>query len=227
LFEAARNGEIAVLVGSTEKMGVGTNAQRRAVALHHIDCPWRPADVQQRNGRILRQGNLNTEVEITTWVTEGSFDAYSWQTVARKSEAITQVMRGRLDIREIEDLGDATLSYTEAKAIATGNPLLLRHAEIQAEVTRLERAQRSHDRSQNAFDYTISQGERRMPGLQSRRDRIAELLAARTDTHADKFAITVRGTRYTKRADAGEVLKDWLVSAMSSLAGQRELGSIG
>ena len=107
LFAACRAGTVAVLIGSTEKMGVGTNVQFRALALHHLDCPWRPADVAQREGRILRQGNHNTEVQILRYATERSFDGYMWQTVERKARFIAQVMRGRLDVREIEDIGDA------------------------------------------------------------------------------------------------------------------------
>ncbi len=122
---AARNGRISVLLGSTERTGVGTNVQARAVALHHLDCPWRPADLAQREGRILRQGNHNPEVEIIRYVTEGAFDAYLWQTVERKARFIAQVMRGRLDVREIEDIGETALSYSEVKALATGDPRIL------------------------------------------------------------------------------------------------------
>ncbi len=107
LFEQARTGHVAVLIGSTEKMGVGTNVQRRAVALHHVDCPWRPADLAQRDGRIMRQGNLNESVRVYRYVTESSFDTYLWQTVERKAKFINQLMRGRLDVREIEDIGDS------------------------------------------------------------------------------------------------------------------------
>ena len=120
-------------------MGVGTNVQARAVALHHLDCPWRPADLAQRDGRILRQGNQNPEVDIVRYVTEGSFDAYLWQTVERKARFIAQVMRGRLDVREIEDIGDTALSYAEVKALASGDPLILDKASADAELTRLER----------------------------------------------------------------------------------------
>ena len=141
LFAACRAGRVAVLVGSTEKMvGKGTNVQTRAVALHHLDAPWRPADVAQREGRILRQGNLNPEVRVYRYVVRQSFDGYLWQTLERKSRFIAQVMRGRLDVREIEDIGDTTLSYTEVKALATGNPLLMDKAKADAALTRLERA---------------------------------------------------------------------------------------
>jgi hypothetical protein len=117
LFPAGRAGHISVLVGSTEKMGVGSNIQTRAIALHHLDCPWRPADIEQREGRILRQGNQNSQVGIYRYVVERSFDAYSWQTVERKANFISQVTRGRLDVRQIDDIGESTLSYTEVKAL--------------------------------------------------------------------------------------------------------------
>ena len=156
LFAACRAGSVAVLIGSTEKMGVGTNVQARAVALHHLDCPWRPADVAQREGRILRQGNMNDEVHVLRYVTEHSFDGYMWQTVERKARFIAQVMRGRLDVREIEDIGDAALSYNEVKALATGNPLLMDKAEADAEFTRLQRAERAHHRNRDALRYKIT-----------------------------------------------------------------------
>ncbi|HTU59210.1 MAG TPA: helicase-related protein, partial [Polyangiales bacterium] len=159
LFAACRDGRVAVLLGSTEKMGVGTNVQLRAVALHHMDCPWRPADIAQREGRILRQGNANAEVQILRYVTEGSFDGYLWQTVSRKAQFIAQVMRGRLDVREIEDIGDAALSYQEVKALAAGNPLLLDHARSQAEVTRFERLQRAHANKQSTLRWTLQRSD--------------------------------------------------------------------
>jgi len=113
-------------------MGVGTNVQDRAIALHHLDAPWRPADVAQRDGRIIRQGNLNPQVEIIRYVTERSFDGFMWQTLERKARFIGQVMHGRLDTREIADIGDTALSFSEVKAIATGNPLLIDKAEADA-----------------------------------------------------------------------------------------------
>ncbi|HEX5117835.1 MAG TPA: DEAD/DEAH box helicase family protein [Pseudonocardiaceae bacterium] len=227
LFAAARAGQVAVLLGSTEKMGVGTNVQLRAVALHHLDCPWRPADLQQREGRILRQGNHNPEVQILRYVTEGSFDGYSWQTVARKAEFIAQVMRGRLDVREIEDIGDAALSYNEVKAIATGNPLLLDQAEAKAEVTRLERLQRAHDRAQDRLDYTIRQAERTLPGMESYRDQVAAAVQARRNTRGDAFVITLNGNRLTSRADADDRLRDYLQTRAAGLRSeQRHLGQI-
>src|SRR6266487_6484933 len=137
-------------------MGAGTNMQTRAYALHHLDCPWRPIDIEQREGRILRQGNQHPEVRIRRYVVEESFDGYSWQTVERKARFIAQVMRGRLDVREIEDIGDTALSYNEVKALATGNPLLMDKAEADAELTRLQRAERAHHRNRDALRYKIT-----------------------------------------------------------------------
>ena len=134
LFAACRNGEVSVLIGSTEKMGIGTNVQLRAIALHHLDCPWRPADVEQREGRILRQGNCNPEVEIIRYGREGSFDVYMWQTVERKGRFVGQLMRGRLDVREMEDPTSSVLSYAEAKALAAGDGRLLDLARLEGEV---------------------------------------------------------------------------------------------
>ncbi|RBM18128.1 helicase [Prauserella sp. PE36] len=202
LFAACRTGEVAVLIGSTERMGVGTNVQRRAIALHHMDCPWRPADLAQRDGRIIRQGNANSEVQILRYVTEGSFDGYSWQTVARKAEFIGQVMRGRLDVREIEDIGDSALSYNEVKALATGNPLLLDHAQAKAELTKLERLARAHDRTQERLPRIITAAKASLVQLGEQQQRIERALQARTPTRGDAFAMTIQGRRFTERTKA-------------------------
>jgi hypothetical protein len=139
--------------------------QSRAIALHHLDCPWKPAEVQQREGRIMRQGNLNPEVRILRYVTEGSFDGYSWQTVARKGAFIDQIMRGRLDVREIEDIGEGTLSYQEVKALAAGNPLLLDKARADADLARLERLERAWRQSQAALARAVSSGTHQVAEL--------------------------------------------------------------
>lgn len=137
LFKAVREGRIRVLLGSTQKMGIGTNVQDRLVAQHDLDAPWRPCDVEQREGRILRQGNMNEEVDIFRYVTEGSFDAYSWQTLETKARFIAQVMRGDRGIRSVEDVALAALSYAEVKALASGNPLVIEKAGVDAEVAKL------------------------------------------------------------------------------------------
>lgn len=137
LFKAVRDGRVRVLLGSTAKMGIGTNVQTRLCALHHLDAPWRPCDVEQREGRILRQGNECEEVEIFRYVTEQSFDAYLWQTLETKARFIAQVMKGDKGIRSLEDVELATLSYAEVKALASGNPLVIEKAGVDAEVAKL------------------------------------------------------------------------------------------
>src|SRR5262249_13006420 len=137
LFEKVRQGPVAGLIGSTQKMGTGTNVQKRLVALHHLDAPWKPAEVEQRDGRILRQGNQNKEVAIYRYVTEGSFDAYMWQALETKARFIGQVMTGDNALRRADDVGGHELSYAEVKAIASGNPAVLTLAEADAELQRL------------------------------------------------------------------------------------------
>jgi len=137
LFKAVREGRVRVLLGSTAKMGIGTNVQNLLVALHHLDAPWRPCDVEQREGRILRQGNECEEVEIFRYVTEGSFDSYMWQTLETKARFIAQVMKGDQGIRSLEDVESAALSYAEVKALASGNPLVIEKAGVDADVARL------------------------------------------------------------------------------------------
>lgn len=137
LFENVRSGNVRVLIGSTQKMGAGTNVQDRLVALHHADVPWRPSDVEQREGRILRQGNKNKNIKIFRYITEGSFDAYSWQLIEQKQKFISQVMTGKSLSRSAEDIDETTLSYAEVKALASGNPLIKEKMEIDIEVTRL------------------------------------------------------------------------------------------
>jgi hypothetical protein len=214
LFAACRHGQVAVLVGSTERMGVGTNVQARAVAEHDLDCPWRPADVQQRTGRLRRQGNHHRQVHVLRYVTEGSFDAYLWQTVQRKAQFITQVMRGRLDVREIEDIGEAALSYQEVKALATGNPLLLDHAQAQADVTRLERLERAHRRDRDSLHHTVRTNQDRIQRLRALVDEVDVATAARVDTAGDRFTMTVDGVRLDTRTEATDRLRTVLAALL-------------
>jgi N12 class adenine-specific DNA methylase len=209
LFAAARAGHIAVLVGSTEKMGVGTNIQARAIALHHLDCPWRPADIEQREGRIVRQGNQNPEVQILRYVVERSFDAYSWQTVERKARFIAQVTRGRLDVRAIEDLGDSTLSFAEVKALASGDPLILELAQAQHEQTRLQRLHRSWNRGKTMLSGTVTASTDRAAARDRQIAAVAAAIHCRTDTTGDRFRMTVDGQHAGTRAEAGELLAQW------------------
>src|SRR5438270_1744212 len=144
LFEKVRQGSVRVLIGSTQKMGTGTNVQKRLVALHHLDAPWKPAEVEQREGRILRQGNQNEQVAIYRYVTEGSFDAYMWQALETKARFIAQVITGESAVRRAEDIGGQELSYAEVKAIASGNPAVLTLAEADAEIQRLTVLKKHH-----------------------------------------------------------------------------------
>lgn len=144
LFDKVRSGSVRVLIGSTQKMGTGTNVQQRLVALHHLDAPWKPAEVEQREGRILRQGNTNEEVAVYRYVTEGSFDAYMWQALETKARFIGQVITGHNAARRAEDVGGQELSYAEVKAIASGNPAVLTLAEADAELQRLALLKKNH-----------------------------------------------------------------------------------
>jgi len=167
-----------VLLGSTDKLGVGTNIQSRCVAVHHVDAPWRPADVEQREGRALRPGNLNPLVEVYRYVSERSFDSFYWQVLERKSRFVGQVLSGRPAGRDVDDIGDATLSYAEVKALATGNPLLLDLAEANAEVTRLRQLATAHTRATRRLTSSITSWQHQIDSktqLAESYDRIAIL----------------------------------------------------
>ncbi|HUZ51015.1 MAG TPA: hypothetical protein VMU94_00585 [Streptosporangiaceae bacterium] len=222
LFAACRSGHVAVLVGSTEKMGVGTNVQDRAVALHHLDAPWRPADVSQRDGRIIRQGNLNDQVQVIRWVTARSFDGYMWQTLERKARFIHEVMSPSLDAREIADVGDTVLSFSEAKALATGNPLLMDKADADGALARLQRAARAHARNQDALRHTITRQEERIAALGRAGSEIDAAIARRQDTRGDKFTMVIEDRRHSKRADAGRHLTAVLGREFDALGARRE-----
>jgi hypothetical protein len=206
LFARCRSGQIAVLIGSTQKMGVGTNIHTRAVALHHLDCPWRPADIEQREGRIIRQGNQNDQVQVVRYATEGSFDVYMWQTCERKAGFIDQVMRGRVDAREIDDIGDAALSYAEVKALATGDPRVLEQFGLQADLAKLERRARTHRDDQHRIQRLVESARRSAAAHRSAADAVTAALGRRTDTRGDKFRMEIDGHVHTSRAEASAVL---------------------
>lgn len=230
LFAAARGGHIAVLIGSTGKMGVGTNVQARALALHHLDCPWRPADIAQREGRALRQGNQNAEIEILRYVTERSFDAYMWQAIERKALFITQVMRGRLDVREVEEIDASALSAAEAKAIASGNPLLLEHSSAQSEVARLHRLERAYHRNQRMLISTRERMQRELGEWQNEIEQLTALLPRVTDTSGDNFRIRLDDHDHDSRSDAAEAITRWARRRSVQYApkfGGRDYGNLG
>jgi N12 class adenine-specific DNA methylase len=203
LFEKVRAGAIRVLLGSTQKMGTGTNVQKRLVVLHHLDAPWKPAEVEQRDGRILRQGNGNVEVAIYRYVTEGSFDAYMWQALETKARFIAQVMTGACTLRHAEDIGGQELSYAEVKAIASGNPAVLTLAEADAELQRLAVLKKHHADEQ----FLARRKLRELPGditrLERRRDALAQDMTTTTEHARDLILISER--RYN-REDAPDAL---------------------
>ena len=227
LFAACRAGRVAVLVGSTEKMGVGTNVQDRLVALHHLDCPWRPADIEQREGRALRQGNQNAEVAIVRYVTEGSFDIFMWQTVERKAAFIHQVMRGEVAGREVDDIGEQALSYAEVKALASGNPLLLEKAGVDNEVARLSRLRRSHHQDQARLSRVAETADTRASHLRAVVAQCDEAIARRVPTRGDQFRMSVEGDTFRSRTDAGRRLRAALAEAGAGRPGSREVGRLG
>ena len=215
LFAACRHGDVDVLIGSTEKMGTGVNVQHRLVALHHVDVPWRPADIEQREGRILRQGNQNPAVHIVRYVTTGSFDPYMWGTVERKARFIAQIT-APLDaadtVRSVEDLdSEVVLSYAEIKAVATGNPLIREHAEVDAEVARLSRLATNHARAQRSLPARLAGLEERIARLTATAEWLQDVDAVRVDTRGDRFVYVLPdGTRLEDRRDAGTRLRDTL-----------------
>jgi len=148
-------GRVRIVIGSTEKMGAGMNVQSRLRALHHLDAPWRPRDIEQREGRILRQRNLNAEVEIYRYVTEGSFDAYMWQTLETKARFIQQVMTGHTAVRSAEDLEGEALTYAEIKAIASGNPAVMEKVRIDTEVRKLNQLRAVHLNQQHNIRWEL------------------------------------------------------------------------
>jgi N12 class adenine-specific DNA methylase len=206
LFKDVRSGKVRILMGSTQKMGAGTNAQTKLVALHHLDAPWRPADIEQREGRILRQGNTNATVRILRYVTEQSFDAYMWQTLETKAKFIAQVMTGQTTARRIEDLDAPALTYAEVKAIASGNPLVIEKAKVDAEVMRLSRLRAEHSESQYGNRAHLRMAQEDVVRLEKQIVAIEKDLAQRQDTRGDKFRMVLENKTYTDRTEAGNAL---------------------
>ena len=206
LFKEVKSGKVRVLIGSTQKMGAGTNVQERLIAEHHLDPPWRPADVEQRDGRILRQGNQNAVVQIYRYVTEGSFDAYMWQTLETKAKFIHQVMAGDMHIRHIEDIDSRALTYAEVKAIASGNPLVMEKATVDAEITRLTRLRSQHAETQYRIRDEIRHLKEKIPFYEKRIENLKLDMKQRLETRGDKFEIVIEKTTVKDRAIAGELL---------------------
>ena len=207
LFADVNDGKVRVLIGSTGKMGVGMNAQKRIVAIHHLDAPWRPGDVEQRNGRAYRQGNINDEVENFTYVTEGSFDARLWDILERKQNFINQVMNGENVGRETEDTGEVTLSAAEVKALASGSPLIMEQVQLDTDIKKLESLHRAHRSAVAQAKQKLEADRGTIETLQKRITNGEKDIAARVDTFSEgKFSITVGKQKFTDKKDAGIAL---------------------
>lgn len=207
LFAALRAGDIRIVVGSTAKMGMGTNVQDKLYAMHHLDAPWRPADVEQRDGRILRQGNLNEEVRIFRYVTTGTFDAYSWQILTTKAKFISQIMAGAKGKRRVEDVDAVLPEAATIMAIATGDERFLQQAELNQQVQDLALLRGAHTDNQNA----LGRQARTLPGLVKSSRKVAEAMAADvgrvTNQSAENFRMELAGTLYGTRKDANDAIE--------------------
>ncbi len=223
LFKEVRAGRVRVLMGSTQKMGTGTNVQERLIALHHLDAPWRPADVEQREGRILRQGNQHSAVQIYRYVTEGSFDAYMWQTLETKAKFINQIMTGDTHVRRIEDIDSRALTYAEVKAIASGNPLVIEKASIDAEIARFTRLRSQHAETQYRIRSTVRRLGEEIPTISQRLENLKLDIATRKETHGDAFEIRIANTMFKERAQAGDALNR-LAAQLGGRASEKEIG---
>ena len=222
LFAKVRSGDMRVLMGSTGKMGAGTNVQRLLVATHHLDCGWKPSDIEQRNGRMIRQGNTNAEVYEYRYVTEASFDSYMWQLLETKQKFIGQIMTSKSPARSADDLDDAALSYAEVKALAAGNPMIKEKMDLDIQVSRLKTLKTAYNNEHYRLEDAITQGfpaEMRKTAQQLENAKAdTALLQQNTKRDADDkdvFAISLMDTVYTKREDAGKALLGLLGMAMN------------
>ncbi len=225
LFSNVRAGNVRILLGSTVKMGAGTNVQKLLIAEHHLDIPWRPSDIEQREGRILRQGNQNKKVEIFRYVTENTFDSYMWQTIENKQRFISQIMTGKSPVRSCEDVDEASLSYAEIKALATGNPHIKEKMDLEIDVSRLKLVKSNHlsqryaleDSLLKHFPMEIRAAEKRIEGYQ--RD-----IALYEQNKSEDFpGMILCGNTYTEKKDAGVAIIETCKAQTSPEA--KEVGS--
>ena len=210
MFSDVRAGRKRIIIGSTEKLGVGTNIQTRMVAAHHIDCPWKPSDIEQREGRIIRQGNENEEVNIYRYVTKGSFDAYLWGIVETKQRFISQVFTSRELARICEDIDETVLNFAEIKAVASENPLIMEKIQVDNEVARLRILKAAHEGKRFALQDAVTfQYPKRIQSLEKELQLLQKDLERRNQAMEVQpgFAITLQGKVYEKHKEAGEVLR--------------------
>lgn len=212
LFSKVRNGQVRILIGSTQKMGAGTNVQDKLIAVHHLDVGWRPADMTQRNGRIVRQGNSNPVVQIYNYVTEGTFDAYLWQTLENKQKFISQIMTSKSPVRSCEDVDEQVLSYAEVKALCAGDDRIKEKMDLEVEVARLRMLKAEHQSTQYRLEDQLL---KTFPEQIKRKEEILQSLSADIDTAKqhpafaeDTISIELFGKIYTDRKDAAKALLD-------------------
>ena len=210
LFSKVRSGDVRVLLGSTAKMGAGTNVQSRLVAVHHLDVGWKPSDMTQRNGRIIRQGNMNKEVKVFNYVTEGTFDAYLWQTLENKQRFISQIMTSKSPVRSCEDVDEQALSYAEIKALCAGNPLIKEKMDLDVQVAKLKVLKADHqsqkfrlqDKLLTKFPADIQETNAYIAGVKAD----AQLAAAHPQVQEGFCGMTIKGVTYDEKKTAGERL---------------------
>ena len=211
LYEKVRAGTIRILIGSTAKMGAGTNVQKRLAALHHLDVPWRPRDIEQREGRIIRQGNQNSQVKIFRYVTEGTFDSYSWQIIEKKQRFISQVVTNRSSARSCEDLEGAALSYAEVKALAAGNPEIKERMDLEISVTKLRALKREYQTERYRLEDAL---QRSLPAQESaeqeRLEKMQRDVECLSQDQGAEFAMVIQGKMLKSRADAAKALTEAL-----------------
>ena len=225
LFGKVRSGQVRILLGSTQRMGAGTNCQQKLVALHHLDCPWRPSDLQQREGRIIRQGNENKEVDIYSYVTEGTFDAYLYQLVESKQKFISQIMTSKSPVRSAEDVDEQALSYAEIKALASGNPMIKEKMDLDIEVSKLKLLKANHLSQKYALEDAISKDFPKQ--IAETQVRIAgygaDIATVKENTHpnGDGFSpLTLAGVTYADKKEAGAALLTMCQTMLSPEATQ-------
>lgn len=227
LFGKVRSGQVRFLIGSTQKMGAGTNVQDRLVALHHLDVPWRPSDIEQQEGRILRQGNRNDTVSIFRYVTEGTFDSYSWQVIENKQKFISQIMTSKSPVRSCEDVDEAALTYAEVKALATGNPYIKEKMDLDIQVSRLKLMKANHTSQIYRLEDNIAKNypkqieilQERIRGFQTDMETVRKNLPA----DKDNFSMKVGNRIFTDKKEAGTAILA-MCQEMDSLQQTVEIG---
>lgn len=217
------NGTIRILIGSTAKMGAGTNVQERLIASHHIDCPWRPRDIEQRDGRILRQGNTNEKVHIYRYVTEGTFDSYNWQTVENKQKFISQVVTGKSPARTCEDIDATALSYATTKALCAGDPAIKERMELEVEVNKLAVLRTAYKNEQYRLEDDVNRNipdsiERKQKMLAALHEDKATFSANRVQTEADGFRLELEGSSFNKKENAGKAILELMEDERKKIA---------